>query len=180
LPSQSLARFALVGAMLLSRSTLSATFSVTIGDTPPLPNGVKFCQFAEDAKRLEIRDGSKQLTKYDFCASYGQATGTVITDAVGKSYLLLRYAEGRGTNATTDYLAIFTVQPELFEFVRTPISSGAGPLSRWEYTYSIARPTRGGLRLTFRLKVERPNNSAEADYAPFERERTIEVNTRGS
>ena len=61
--------------------------------------------------------------------------------------VLLRYGEGRGTNATQEYLQVFGVAKNLVEYVRTPVSAGAGALSRWYYYHRIETPKTGGIRL---------------------------------
>ena len=93
------------------------------------------------------------------------------SDAKGNIFLLLRYGEGRGTNARSEFLSVYKVSPKMIEYLRVPISAPAGFLSKWFYEYRLSKPTSGGLELALRLKVE----GEGADWIPSERHRTITV-----
>ncbi|MBI2990977.1 MAG: hypothetical protein HYY47_02390 [Deltaproteobacteria bacterium] len=139
------------------------------------------CGFSEDSRSLIVSNESKTITKYDFCSSYGTGSAAVAADARGRQYVLLKYLEGRGTNATTEYLAIFKIAPELFEYVRVPIASGAGPTSRWEYAYSIDTPPKGGLRIVFKQRIVQQAPKLDQPISvPTEKLRVLLVDVPGS
>jgi len=87
--------------------------------------------------------------------------------------VILRYGEGRGTNAREEYLAVFGLANELVEYARTPVSAGAGPTSRWYYEYTVTRPSGGGLRLILTLHID----GNDVMWAPSETTRVITVGT---
>jgi hypothetical protein len=134
-------------------------------------NGGAPCEFQEDSRTVIVTAEGKELTRLDFCSSYGAASADVVTDGRGKNFLLLRHGEGRGTNAVQEYLTIFTIAKDLVAYVRTPVSAGAGPQSRWHYRYRVITSARGGLRLTLTLHIE----GTDAIWVPSEKVRTIVV-----
>lgn len=69
---------------------------------------------------------------------------------------------------------VFALAKDLVEYVRTPLSAGAGPTSHWEYDYRIERPTVGGLRLALTLRVE----GKDALWVPTEKTRVISIGTK--
>ena len=133
--------------------------------------GPPLCKFEDDSMTLVVSDAGTEVTKHYFCSSYGKALARMVTDSRGQTYVLLRYGEGRGTNATEEYLAVFGLTKDLVEYVRTPVSAGAGPTSRWTYDYRIEKPTVGGVRLVLTLRVE----GEDVWFAPKEKTRVIEL-----
>src|SRR6266568_7081240 len=65
--------------------------------------------FKEDNLKIVLRDGNKILAEQFFCSSYGLADATIEKDAKGHYFLLLRYGEGRGTNARSEFLNVYKV-----------------------------------------------------------------------
>lgn len=127
--------------------------------------------FKDDNLRMVIRDGKNMVHQLDFCSSYGRADAKIENDAKGNQYVILRYGEGRGTNARNEYLRIYRIGKKLFEFIRIPLSGPAGPASRWEYSCKLEKPEAGGLRFKLQLKLEgeRPEN------IPSEKIRVISI-----
>jgi hypothetical protein len=116
---------------------------------PLVPNRMG-CDFVDDAMSLFVTDGGKELAQRDFCSSYGRATAKVAADRRGRNYVLLEYSEGRGTNASTTFLAVYRLAPELLEVMRIPISWATGPTQRFVYQYDIEADQSGGLRIALR------------------------------
>lgn len=109
------------------------------------------CEFFDDSLTLIVSDGDKQILSKDICSSYGKATVKVAADAKGNNFVFLEYSEGRGTNATTDYLVVYHLGSSLEERARELVSQANGPTSRWAYEYDIERPASGGLIVTLTL-----------------------------
>jgi hypothetical protein len=179
---RTLSRIAMFCLLLFNMAAASAALSVSIEDLPPCPEeGSKpeFCTYSvDDGKRAVIRDGSRKITEYDFYSTFGDAKARLVTDRTGKTYLLLEYAEGRGTNATNYYLSVFLVQPELHEYMRTLIGAPASYNDLWEYKYEVSTPSRGGLRLKFHRTIDiNKDNPPEKLDMPFEKDRVIEIGT---
>jgi hypothetical protein len=143
----------------------------TIESGPGHLKHAALCQFEDDSMTLIVNEDGKELARHYFCSSYGKASARIIQDASGESFVLLTYGEGRGTNATTEYLAVYPVAKDLVEYARIPVSAGAGPLSRWHYDSRVEKPERGGIRLVLTLRVE----GGDATWLPSERTRVIEV-----
>jgi hypothetical protein len=160
------------GALCLAASDACGAPIATVVDGPGKLQGVLLCQFEDDSKTLVVNDAGREVARLDFCSSYGHASADVVTDARGRSFVLLRYGEGRGTNAVQEYLAVFGLAKDLVEYARTPISAGAGPVSRWHYKYQVTKPPQGGIRLTLTLHVE-GNDSAM--WVPREKTRIVTV-----
>ena len=143
----------------------------TVVNGPGKIRGAALCQFDDDSMTLVLTGDGKEIARQYFCSSYGKSSAQVVTDARGTSYVLLRYGEGRGTNATQEYLEIFGVAKDLVEYVRTPVSAGAGALSRWYYDHRVETPKGGGIKLILTRRVE----GEDATWVPTEKTRVIEV-----
>jgi hypothetical protein len=141
----------------------------TLGE---VSNDPSICPRPDDSMTLSVTDEDKELTTYSFCSSYGKATAKIVTDIRGRSYVFLEYAEGHGTNATEDYLAVYGLAEDFNEYFRTPISAGVWPDTRWWYDYEIERPNDGGLRIEFTLDFE-----GEGVGLPNEKSRVISIDT---
>lgn len=126
--------------------------------------------FSDDSLILKIKDNGKEII-HEFCSSYGKADAKITKDALGDNFLILKCGHGRGTNAVSEYLSVFRLDKNLIEYVRIPISEGAGPNSRWYYDYEIERPKEGGLIITLTLRIER----TDAEWYPKEEKRTIQI-----
>jgi hypothetical protein len=126
--------------------------------------------FSEDSLILTIKINKEEI-KDEFCSSYGKADAKIIKDAHGDSYLILKFAQGRGTNATSDYLSVYRIDKNLIEYVRIPISEGAGPMSRWYYDYKIEKPKQGGLIISVSLRIE----GSDAEWYSREKKRVIQI-----
>ena len=127
--------------------------------------------FKDDNLRMLIRDGKNLVHQLDFCSSYGRADAKIENDAKGNQYVILRYGEGRGTNARHEYLRVYKIGRKLFEFIRIPLSGPAGPTSRWEYSCKLDKPKNGGLIFKMRLNLEGEN----LENIPSEKLRTISI-----
>lgn len=126
--------------------------------------------FSEDSLVLKIKDNEKEVI-HEFCSSYGQADAKIVRDAKKDSFLILKFSQGRGTNAWSDYISIYRLDKNLIEYVRIPVSEGAGLSSRWYYDYEIEKPKQGGLKITLSLRIK----GSDAEWYPNEKKRTIQV-----
>ncbi|MBU6449211.1 MAG: hypothetical protein KGQ26_06240 [Rhodospirillales bacterium] len=121
--------------------------------TPALPETTwalpaKVCGgFVADQLNLVVSDRGKILAQNTFCSSYGSAKARLITDHAHHHFVLLEYKAGRGANATTTYLALDRLDPELTEVLRVPLSWGTGPTARFTYHYTVGLPAPGGVDL---------------------------------
>lgn len=107
------------------------------------------CEFSTDAMRLNIKDGGKSLGTLDFCSSYGEADAHLVSDRMGRRYLMLEFGQGHGTNAVARYLGIYRLSDELYELMRIPISWAVGRTQSVNYSYQISDDTSGGLKIEF-------------------------------
>ena len=126
--------------------------------------------FSEDRLILNIKINKEEITD-EFCSSYGKADAKIIKDTHGENYPTLKFGQGRGTNATSEYLSVYKINKNLIEYARIPISEGAGPMSRWYYDYKITKPKHGGLIISLSLRLEGP----DAEWYPREQKRTIQI-----
>jgi hypothetical protein len=133
--------------------------------------GTKECGgFSEDSLTLKIKDNEKEIT-HEFCSSYGKADAKITKDAVGDNFLILKFGQGRGTNATSEYLSVYKIEENLIEYARIPISAGAGSMSRWYYDDKIEKPKQGGLIISLSLRIV----GSGAEWYPKEKKRTIQI-----
>lgn len=158
-------------ALTLESSVAVAGPVVRVETGPGHLNGVALCQFEDDSMTLIVNEGDKELTRQYFCSSYGKASARIIQDVRGESFVLVTYAEGRGTNATTEYLSVYHLAKNLVEYLRTPVSAAAGSQSRWYYDPRIEPTAHGGIRLVLSLRVE----GEAAGWLPSEKTRVIEL-----
>lgn len=147
-----------VGMMLFMVSAASASPVVLIElrwhpNEPSVLNRTG-CDFIEDAMILVVTDDGKELVHEDFCSSYGKAAAKVASDKRGRTYVLLDYSEGRGTNATTEYLSVYRLTPNLPAVMRIPISWAVGMTQRFVYEYEAKPDESGGLLIVLRGKAE--------------------------
>lgn len=138
-----------------------------ISDTAGCP---KNYPFKEDKLKVIVQDGEKLLASKTFCSSYGEATAVIEKDAKGFYFLLLRYGIGRGTNAKSEYLAVYKVNRFLIEHCSIPISAPAGLQSDWQYNYQVSKPASGGLIFNMTLHADK-----DAEWVPADKKRQIEV-----
>jgi hypothetical protein len=153
------------------RSAVNATPVASVANAPGDLNGLAVCEFEDDSMTLIVHEDGTEVTRHYFCSSYGRAAARTVQDARGKSFVLLSYAEGRGTNATAEYLAVFRLDRHLVEYVRTPLSMSAGAFSRWHYDPQVETLKDGGIRLILRIRVE----GDDAALLPPEKTRVIEI-----
>lgn len=126
--------------------------------------------FSEDSLILTIKTIKEEIKK-EFCSSYGKADAKIVKDAHGERYLVLKFSQGRGTNATADYLLVYRIDKNLIEYARIPISEAAGPKSRWYYDYKIEKPKQGGLIIALTLRIE----GTDAEWFPRAKKRMIQI-----
>jgi hypothetical protein len=126
--------------------------------------------FSQDSLILKIKTKKEEITE-EICSSYGNADAKIIKDAHDDYYLILKFGQGRGTNATSEYISVYKLDRSLIEYVRIPISEGAGTMSRWYYDYKIEKPKQGGLIISLSLRIEGSN----AEWYPKEKKRTIQI-----
>ena len=171
---------AIITALLVLGSGSAAAESYSIAIEPSAEESLRssYCPFADDDQTLLIYDGKNVLSRHRFCTSYGKAEVKVINDAKGTPYVLLRYGQGRGTNAVTEYLSVFRVAKNLVEYVRTPISSAADVSARWEFSYSVSSPPDGGLRIALTrsmMEIGGPSLMKGHEFLPPESSRVLQI-----
>lgn len=130
--------------------------------------------FKEDNLKIVVTEENKTLSEKAICSSYGDAFVAVEKDTKGIYFLLVRYGQGRGTNARSEFLSIYKLGHNLIEHVRIPISEPASSTGRWSYDYRISKPTSGGLLVTLTLRVD---EQRDEEFAPADKLRTIEVSS---
>jgi hypothetical protein len=130
-----------------------------------------------DAERVEIRDGTAKIAELPFCSAYSGASAEVVTDRAGVSFLLLRFGQGHGTNARSEYLSVYRIAAELDEYLRTPVSGPASKVDRWEYTYAVSPLPKCGIRIVLTLLH---GGDGPGVYNPVDRVRVIDVGARTS
>ncbi|MDA8084100.1 MAG: hypothetical protein M0024_10630 [Nitrospiraceae bacterium] len=126
--------------------------------------------FSEDMLVLTIKRNGEEIVN-EFCSSYGKADATIIKDNTGHDYLILKFAQGRGTNATSEFLSLYRIDNNFIEYVRIPISAAAGPMSRWYYDYRVEKPKQGGLLILLSRRL----GGSDAEWYPKEKKRTIQI-----
>jgi hypothetical protein len=127
--------------------------------------------FPEDNLRLFIRGDNTKTLELPFCSSYGNAEATIERDIKGRSFVLLRYGIGRGTNVREEFLKVYEVGEKLKELKTLPISAPSGFTSRWFYDFKVSKPATGGLQLVLTLRQD----GSETIDVPKEKLRTINV-----
>jgi hypothetical protein len=69
-------------------------------------------------------------------------------DKAGETFIVLKFSEGRGSNAWTDYLELDRLQPpDLLEVLRVPLSWATSLAGRFTYSYVTELPASGGIRI---------------------------------
>jgi len=153
---------------------LSAEPQVTISPKwSDLNPAAKECSgFSEDSRILRVKTNGREII-HEFCSSYGKAEAHIIRDSKGDNFLILRFGQGRGTNATSEYLSVYKIEKHLEEYARILVSEPAGR-SRCYYDYKIERPTRGGLIFLLTLRTDGADPE-DAERFPTEKERIIHI-----
>ena len=161
-------------ALFLFSAGLAFSAGLSVSISPKWPNfnpDAKECGgFSDDSLILKINKGGNEIA-HEFCSSYGEAEAKIVQDAHSDNFLFLKFGQGRGTNARSEYLSIYRVDNNLIEYVRIPLSEGAGPSSRWYYDYKIEKPKQGGLIITLRLRIK----GLDAEWFPKEKKRRIQI-----
>jgi hypothetical protein len=120
---------------------------------------------------LVVQRGTVVIYKIPFCSGKGLATATVVTDAMGTPFVLLRHGIGRDSVVTRDYLTVYQAVQPLIEMFHVPVAATVSPESGWEYTYEIGKPAAGGLALDLDLHV----TGDDTGWAPAEKTRRIRL-----
>lgn len=163
---------AVISMLLLFPGLGCANPQVNVHQTGALDQDPNGCGFWGDSLTLSVTDDDKKTLDKDYCSSYGRGSATIVQDVNQTNYVFLTWSEGHGTNATTDYLTIYKLTNSLIERTRITISEGAGPTSRWNYKYTIEKPSDGGLRLIMTLRVD---GDGEVTDIPAERTKVISI-----
>lgn len=147
-------------ALLISVTGSRASAAPQVSIAPTLPfsmysTHIDNCGgFAEDELTLTVSEHGKLVARNVFCSSYGrEASARVVIDKSGQSFILLEYSEGRGPNATTHYLELERLQPDLLEVLQVPLSWATSPTQRFTYSYSIEIPGSGGIRIHLKGQI---------------------------
>jgi hypothetical protein len=156
-------------ALLVVAATSSAAGADTTATVVGNPNSeVTPCDgFTEDRLKLVVARNGSTLDNFAFCSTYGNATTTIETDGSGRTFVLLRYGEGRGPNARSEYIMIFEASTPLIELARLPVSAPAGLFSQWYYDVTAEPRRPHGLRITMTLHVE----GKDPEFVPPEKSR---------
>ncbi len=167
-------------AMLQMLFAFDAVAGPTITITPKWPElelDTTDCNgFSEDRLVLRIKDGAEEITG-EFCSSYGNAGTETIKDALSNNFIILKFGEGRGTNAVSEYISVYKIYKKPLnygEYVRIPISGPAGPARRWYYDYKITKPNDGGIIFSLILRVE-GEGPIHNEILPNKKKRTIAI-----
>lgn len=101
-----------------------------------------------EAATLIVLDRRREITRYNYCSAYGRGGASVVTDASGGNYVLLEYAEGHGTHATTDWLMVFRLTDGfLMERANFIIREPIAVIADHVYDFRAETPPGGGLIL---------------------------------
>ena len=157
--------------ILLLAGTADAAISVKVIYDKTLYGCPPDYPFKEDNLRMVVNDGNKKITEQNFCSSYGDAKARIEKDAKGIPYIFLYFGEGRGTNARSEFLSVYSVSDHLIPYLTLPLSGPAGPFSNWHYEYEISKPSDGGFILHMKLKVE----GHEPEVFPKEKTKSISI-----
>lgn len=160
--------------LTLSGQAFSADSNVTIKPkwSDINPDAKECGGFSEDSLILTINISRKELI-HEFCSSYGNADAKIIRDESGSNFLVLKFAQGRGTNATSEYLSVYKIEKHLEEYARILVSEPAGRLSHSYYDYKIEKRKSGGLMFVLSLRIE--GDPKDAEWFPNEKKRIIEI-----
>jgi hypothetical protein len=110
----------------------------------------------EDALTLTVSDHGKPVVSKNFCSSYGRASARVIVNKFGETIIVLKFSEGRGSNAWTDFLELDQLQqPRLLEVLRVPLSWATSGTGRFTYNYVVELTDSGGIRIHLNGQNER-------------------------
>jgi hypothetical protein len=71
------------------------------------------CGFWGDSETLSITDNGREILQKRYCSAYGGSEARIVSDARTHYYVLLKYSEGHGTNAWTDFLTIYELTSPL-------------------------------------------------------------------
>jgi hypothetical protein len=166
--------FLALGVVTAARSVAGVVTTAEILENPS--SKVTPCYgFTEDRMKLVVAQDGAALDSFEFCSSYGKASVTVETDRSGRAFVLLRYGEGRGTNARSEYIMIFAASTPLIELARLPVSAPAGPFSQWHYDVTVQPRRSHGLRITMTLRVDGRVEGKDREFIPSEKSRTYEI-----
>ena len=125
--------------------------------------------------RLTVLDGTREVATRTYCSAYNLGEARVVTDATGKSYVLLQYGQGHGTRATTMYLTIYEFRNFLDERARVPIQEPVGVEADIVYEYAIATPAGGGIVLDGSWQVR--GQLRPGERAPVRRGTVLGIDT---
>jgi hypothetical protein len=132
--------------------------------------------FAMDELTLSVSEHNQHVANKVFCAAYGRAKANVITDKVGQTFILLEYGKGHGSHATTFYLELDRLHPDLLEVLRVPLSWPINPSQMFTYSYVTELPSSGGIRFHLKGRVEgKPFPGLPTCCVPHARNLTIDV-----
>ena len=134
--------------------------------------------FSGDALTLTVVAHGKPVAKNPFCSTNGRASGHVVTDKSGKTFVLVEYSKGHGAGqAVVTYLEIDRLQKsEFLEILRVPLSWATGVDQRFTYSYEIELPASGGIRI--HLKGQNLGQPSPVDLdccVPDTRNLTIDI-----
>jgi hypothetical protein len=139
----------------------------------------EFCEDF-DPMRLVVFEGNREILYHDYCSAYGLGEARLVTDALGKHFVLLEHGEGRGNRSTSMYLTIFELDLDtrgfLNERARLLVSEPVGLYVDSTYRYDVATPARGGIRLTGNWTMAREYmHPDELRVAPVRNRMVLEI-----
>ena len=127
---------------------------------------------------LVVREGHQVLASLTTCSSYGRGAAQAVTGASGRTFILLHWLDGSGTNAWTDYLTVYRLDNDaLIECNRTLVGEGVGTFARWRYSASPQPSPGGGIRIVLTLHVDMSEGDTlfMPELVPRERRRVIDI-----
>jgi hypothetical protein len=99
----------------------------------------------DDAMRLVIMAGDKEVDSRDYCSAYALGRARLITDARDRHYVLLEHGVGRGTRATSWFLTIYEFEDILDERARLLTDEPTGWQAMSTFHYDVDTPPNGGI-----------------------------------
>ena len=129
-----------------------------------------------DTERLAILEGERELFQHLYCSEHGWGGGRLVTDALGRHYVLLEYGEGRGNRNTSMNLSVYRFLESLDEranlVVRTPVGLEADVI----LDYRVETPASGGLVLRGTRRLDGELAPGDPPIAP-EATTVLEIDT---
>jgi len=154
-------------AQAAPQATIKSRFS---GQVSPNNTG---CEFPDDAVSVLVTDNGRTLVEERLCSTFGRGKAETFITHSGKTFVLVEQDTGRGTNATTTSLAIYSLDTDaLDEKLEIPISWPTGPNGHFTYSYTTAEDQAGGLEVALK---GRGAGQGDECCEPAEKSQTVHI-----